>query len=159
MEKILFTDPNDNETEISAENIPELYNNLIKGFPLYWKQGNFSCTFEIFTDDVLQKRLTIGFFEELGLCLTYEKLYDSIVKTIKGNEKKIRQSTFDLAVYDESKLGNVVDIYFELYVSQGLLLPPNLAWKGIHYFIQTGKKSPELKWITPDDLPKGGNWC
>ncbi len=155
MEKIFFTGPTDNKkTEITAKNIPELYNKLIKGFPLYWKQGNCACSFEIFTDDILQKRLSIGFFEELGLCLTYEQLYDRLFKG------EIRRGTkFDLAVYDESKLETVVDVYFELYTSEGLLLPPELAWKGIQHFIETGGKSPELKWITPDKLPDSGNWC
>ncbi|MDE6593796.1 MAG: hypothetical protein K2K57_12135 [Oscillospiraceae bacterium] len=155
MEKIFFTGPKyNNQIEITAENIPELYNDLIKGFPLYWKQGNYSCTFEIFTDDILQKRLRICFYEELGLGLTYEQLYDRLFKG------EIRRGVkADLAVYDESKLETVVDVYFELYTSEGLLLPPELAWKGIQYFIKTGGKSPELKWITPDELPDSGNWC
>ena len=153
MEKIFFTGPKyNNQIEITAENIPELYNDLIKGFPLYWKQGNYSCTFEIFTDDILQKRLRIGFFEELGLCLTYEQLYDRLFKG------EIRRGVkADLAVYDESKLETVVDVYFESYTSEGLLLPPELAWKGIQYFNKTAEKAPAIKWSPSNDIPDTGN--
>lgn len=90
----------------------------------------------------------------MGLCLTYEQLYDRLFKGEIRRDTKV-----DLAVYDESKLETVVDVYYELYTSEGLLLPPELAWKGIQYFIKTGGKSPELKWITPDMLPDSGNWC
>lgn len=154
MEKIFFTGPNNKQFEITDENMSELYNNLIRDFPSYWKQGNCSGNIEIFIDEIMEKRLSIGFFEELGLCLTYEEFYDKLI-----NDEIRRGSKVDLAVYDESKLDSVVDIYFELYTSRGLLMPPELAWKGIHYFIQTGNKSPELKWITPDMLPDSGNWA
>lgn len=154
MNKMIYSDPDNNEFLISCEDIPDLYKKLIGKFPEYWKQGNCSGVFEIFIDNVIQKRLSIGFFEELGLCLTYEDFYDKVIKN-----RVLRQSKASLAVYDESTLGEVVDIYCELYVSKGLLMPPALAWKGIEYFIRNGEKSDELKWITPYDLPEEGNWC
>jgi len=153
MKKIMYTNSNNQQFEISCKDIPEVYNKLICGFPLYWKQGNCSGDFEIFIDNVIQKRLSIGFFEELGLCLTYEDFYDTVIKN-----RVLRQSKVSLAVYDESTLGEVVDVYCEVYVSKGLLMPPALAWKGIEYFIRNGEKSDELKWITPYDLPEEGNW-
>ncbi|MDE7292869.1 MAG: hypothetical protein K2N72_00440 [Oscillospiraceae bacterium] len=105
------------------------------------------------------KCLTVGFYEELGLYLTYGEYYDKEVGTVTGKKTICRMSDDWLAVYDETKLDRVVDIYFELYVSEGLLLPQELAWKGIEEFIKTGEKSAELKWITPDELPEEGNWC
>lgn len=154
MNKMIYSDPDNNEFLISCEDIPDLYKKLIGKFPEYREQGNCSGIFEIFIDNVIQKRLSIGFFEELGLCLTYEDFYDTVIKN-----RVLRQSKASLAVYDESTLGEVVDIYCELYVSKGLLMPPVLAWKGIEYFIRNGEKSDELKWITPYDLPEEGNWC
>lgn len=159
MEKIIFTDPINNETEITAENIPQLFNTLIKDFPNYWKNGNRSCDFAVFENDVLAKRLSVGFHEKLGLCLTYEKFYDAIVRTVKKTEKKVRLSEEYLAVYKKFQLKKTVEIYNELYVSKGLLMPPELAWKGIEAFVKNGEKSAELKWITPDDIPESGNWC
>lgn len=159
MEKIIFTDPNDNETEISTENIPQLFGVLIEEFPDYWENGNCSCDFSIYKNDVLIKRLSVGFHEKLGLYLTYEEFYDAIVRTVKKNEKKVRLSEEYLALHKKSQLKKVVEIYNELYVSKGLLMPPELAWKGIESFIKSGERSTELKWITPDEIPKGGNWC
>lgn len=159
MEKLIFEGTDSKETIISAENIPEIYEKLIKGFPDYWKQGNSGCLFSLYEDEVIMKRLGVGFYDELGLCLTYEEFYDKEVGTVTGKKTICRMSDPLLAVYDETKLDRVVDIDCELYVSEGLLLPPGLAWKGIEEFIKTGEKSSGLKWIDPDELPEEGNWC
>lgn len=102
MKKMIYEDSNFQRFEITSNDIPELYNKLICGFPSYWKQGNCSGIFEILIDNVIQKRLSIGFFEELGLCLTYEDFYDKIIKN-----RVLRQSKVSLAVYDESMLDEV----------------------------------------------------
>lgn len=159
MRKIIFTDPNSRETEISADSLPGLFDSMIRGFPGYWKSGNCACDFELFENDVLMKRLSVGFYEELGLCLTYEEFYDAVVGTVTGKKIQTRLSEEYLAVYDRDKLDETVDIYYELYVSKGLLMPPELAWKGIEYFVKQGGQSNELEWITPDDIPEEGNWC
>lgn len=105
------------------------------------------------------KRLMVGFYEELGLCLTYEEFYDAVVVTVTGKKRQTRRSKPYLALYDRDQLDETVDIYYELYVSKGLLMPPELAWEGIEYFVQQGGQSNELEWITPDELPEEGNWC
>lgn len=89
MEKIIFTNPNDSETEIFTENMPRLFGVLIEEFPDYWMNGNYSCDFSIYENDILIKRLSIGFHEKLGLCLTYEEFYDAIVRTVKKTRRKL----------------------------------------------------------------------
>ena len=64
-----------------------------------------------------------------------------------------------LSLNDEDTLYEVAETADELYVSVGLFLPVELAWAGIVYFIEHGKTSPKIRWITPDDLTDdGGNW-
>ena len=98
-------------------------------------------------------------FEELGLYLNYEEMYDAIVGNVRGEKKQVRLSRSQLVVYDDTKLHETVDIDCEVYVSKGLFMPPETAWKGIEHFIRTGEKSPELRWETPDIIPEGGNWA
>lgn len=154
MKQIRYSNPETQSLWITDKNILELYNDMIGNYPVYWERGIRSVMLEFFNDGVLTERLTVGFHIEYGLSLTYEQLYD---KLIKGKIR--RQSTPYLAVYDKSKLNEVVDIYLELFTSVGLLLPVELAWKGISEFIKSGKMSNELEWITPDMLPEEGNWC
>ncbi|MBQ8780781.1 MAG: hypothetical protein IJZ72_03825 [Oscillospiraceae bacterium] len=75
------------------------------------------------------------------------------------NGRIIRDGEQFLAVFDNTKLDRVVDVYCELYTSEGLLMPPEKAWQGISHFIEKGGMSPELEWITTDVIPEGGNWC
>lgn len=158
MKKMIFEDSSNKRSEITDTDIPRLHDTLICGFPSYWRQG-YWCCFEIFSDNIILKRLTVCFFEELGLYLNYEEMYDAIVGNVRGEKKQVRLSRSHLAVYDDTKLHETVDIDCELFVSKGLFMPPELAWKGIEYFIRTGEKSPELRWETPDIIPEDGNWC
>ena len=64
-----------------------------------------------------------------------------------------------LSISDRSKLSSVVDIWGDgLYVSEGLFISPKLAWKCICELLETGDVYKEIDWITPDELPKEGNY-
>ncbi len=64
-----------------------------------------------------------------------------------------------LSVADRLKLCNVLDVWGDgLYVSEGLFISPQLAWKGICEFVKTGKWCKEIEWIMPEDLPDEGNY-
>lgn len=64
-----------------------------------------------------------------------------------------------LSISDRSKLSTVIDVWGDgLYVSEGLFISPQQAWRCICEFIETGNISEEIDWITPDDLPEEGNY-
>ena len=63
-----------------------------------------------------------------------------------------------LSLNNENKLAEVAETAEEIYASIGLFLPIELAWEGILDFIKTGKASPKIKWITPEEIPEDGNW-
>ncbi|MDE7292868.1 MAG: hypothetical protein K2N72_00435 [Oscillospiraceae bacterium] len=55
MKKLIFEgmDSKGEGKIISAENIPEIYEKMIMGFPDYWNQGNCACLFWLYEDEVL----------------------------------------------------------------------------------------------------------
>lgn len=46
----------------------------------------------------------------------------------------------------------------EWYASIGLFLPKDIAWLAIEEFLKTGKRSEEVNWIQPGEMPAEGNW-
>lgn len=64
-----------------------------------------------------------------------------------------------LSISDRSKLSSVVDVWGDgLYVSEGLFISPQSAWKCIRELLETGNLCREVDWITPDELPEEGNY-
>ena len=56
-------------------------------------------------------------------------------------------------------LDKVVDVWGDgLYVSEGLFIPPEIAWQCICEFVTTGSIHYNIEWISPDDIPEGGNY-
>lgn len=69
-----------------------------------------------------------------------------------------REHTY-LSISDRSKLSSVVDVWGDgLYVSEGLFISPQSAWKCIRELLETGNLCREVDWITPDELPEEGNY-
>lgn len=65
----------------------------------------------------------------------------------------------NLSLHNRSTLDKVVDVWGDgLYVSEGLFIPPEIAWKCICEFVATGSIQYNIEWISPDDLPEDGNW-
>ena len=58
-----------------------------------------------------------------------------------------------VSMYDETKLANYVESLATVEASEGLYLPPKLAWEAIKTFIETGKMSDKIKWVRSEDLP------
>lgn len=70
----------------------------------------------------------------------------------------VKKHTY-LSVSDRSKLSSVVDVWGDgLYVSEGLFISPQLAWKCISELLETGDLCREVDWITPEELPEEGNY-
>jgi len=118
-----------------------VYNDIVKNFKNYWSSVSVSCVeVQYFEDDELVASLFINVHLDYGIYLNYSS---------RGEEK--------LSVFDKSKLNEIVWTRDVCDFSLGLFLPPELAWKGIKEFLETGTASKEIEWITPDDIPENGN--
>ncbi|MDD7184334.1 MAG: hypothetical protein SPE43_08200 [Ruminococcus sp.] len=119
-----------------------VYNDIIKNFKNYWSSVGTACIeIQYFEDDELVASLFINVHLDYGIYLNYSS---------RGEEKS--------SVFDKSKLNEIVWTKDVCDFSMGLFLPPELAWKGIKEFLETGTASKEIEWINPDDLPEGGNY-
>ena len=117
---------------------------IIDEFENYWFSNTNDTEIQYFEDNELMSGLTIGVNQTYGIYLKYVNL-----------------NTFEekLSLYDESKLNEVVDgANCELWASTGLFLPKELAWEVIKEFLETGKASDKIKWISPDNIPENGNY-
>ncbi|MDE5557689.1 MAG: hypothetical protein K2J32_08375 [Ruminococcus sp.] len=64
-----------------------------------------------------------------------------------------------LSLHNKNTLDKVVDVWGDgLYVSEGLFIPPEIAWQCICEFVTTGSIHYNIEWISPDDIPEGGNY-
>ncbi len=64
-----------------------------------------------------------------------------------------------LSLHDRNNLDKVVDVWGDgLYVSEGLFISPEIAWQCIYEFATTGSIHYNIEWISPDDIPDGGNY-
>lgn len=117
-----------------------VYNDIIKNFKNYWSSVSTACIeIQYFEDDELVASLFINVHLDYGIYLRHE-----------SREVK-------LSVFDKSKLNEIVWTKDVCDFSLGLFLPPSIAWKGIKEFLETGTASTEIEWISPDDIPEGGN--
>ncbi len=130
------------EGKIITNITPDIvYNDIIKNFNNYWSSVNVACIeIQYFEDYELVASLFINVHLDYGIYLRHE-----------SREVK-------LSVFDKSKLNEIVWTKDVCDFSLGLFLPPSIAWKGIKEFLETGTASKEIEWISPDDLPEGGNY-
>lgn len=141
MKSVIFTDPNGEKRIISDANL--LKSMIIDDFMNYWMQGSGDGYIDFYENDMKRSTLMIGPNIKYGLYLHYI-----------DHSKHIDL----LSLYDENKLTEVAETAEEIYASIGLFLPIELAWEGIMDFIETGKASPKIEWITPEGIPEDGNW-
>ena len=62
-----------------------------------------------------------------------------------------------LSLGDRSRLSEVV-CPDDWKVSAGLFVPTDKAWLVIRQFCESGTRSNDIEWITPDDMPDDGNY-
>lgn len=141
MRRAVFTDPNGKEHLIDRADW--LKNNIIEQFETYWMQGSGDGFIDFYESDENISTLMIGPNVKHGLYLHFI-----------DNIKKINL----LSLNNENELNEVAETADEIYASIGLFLPIDAAWEGISDFIETGKASSKIKWITPKDIPENGNW-
>lgn len=116
---------------------------IIDQFETYWLQGSGDGFIDFYENDKKVSTLMVGPNVEYGLYLHF---IDNINKVDL------------LSLSNEDKLNEVAETAEEIYASIGLFLPIDVAWEGILDFIETGKPSSKIKWITSNDIPEEGNW-
>lgn len=141
MKKMVFNDPNGDVFEIN--DYDEFRDTIMMDFETYWLQGSGDGFIDYYEDDKKIVTLFIGPNIEYGIYLRYFEWC---------NEKSY------LSLFDSNKLNEVAETAEEIYASIGLFLPIEIAWKVIQDFLNTGKTSNKIKWITPHEIPEGGNW-
>ncbi len=119
---------------------------IIDEFESYWFNDTSDAVIQCFENSKDATKhisdITIGTNIEYGIFLHYTSYTED-----------------KLSLYDETKLNEVADgANCELWVSTGLFLPKELAWEVIKEFLETGKASDKIKWISPDDIPENGNY-
>lgn len=115
---------------------------IIDEFENYWFNSTSDASIQYFKDDKHIADVIIGTNIEYGVFIHY-----IIIK-----EEKV-------SLYDETKLNEVVDgANCELWASIGLFLPKELAWEVVKEFLETGKASDKIKWISPYDISEDGNY-
>lgn len=136
----LFYPPH--EKTIKNIDISQMKKYVIDEFESYWFCSTSDAEIQCFEDDEMISGLSIGTNIKYGIFIHYTD----------DTEDK-------LSLYDETKLNEVVDgADCELWVSTGLFLPKELAWEVIKDFLETGKASDKIRWISPDDIPENGNY-
>ena len=64
-----------------------------------------------------------------------------------------------LTLGDKNALNETVDVWGDgLYISKGLFIPLDIAWKGLQEYVLYSKLSDEIKWITSNEIPEDGNY-
>lgn len=100
------------------------------------------CGMIYYKTDDKKSRLAIAALEEYGVYLGYSS-----------------NNTKYLSLFDRNKLSNILDVWGDgLYVSEGLFIAPETAWKGICEFVATGNMYSGIEWITDRDIPDDGNF-
>lgn len=144
MGKTYFMDPNGNYKEVT--DLAKLKVDIVDNFETFWMDGSGDGYFEYFAENEEKTSLLIGPNVEYGMYLHFMDRDD------KGNGVDL------LSLYDAARLDEVAETAEEIYASVGLFLPVEKAWEAIVDFVERGKPSDKVTWITPDDIPDEGNW-
>ena len=125
-----------NQVHGEAEDLDELKS-------IIFSDGNFSdCIGYIKADNLENTTVCVCAIKELGVFLG-----------ISLDSKEY------LSLSDRALLNEVVDVWGDdLYVSKGLFIPAELAWSGIEELITNGELTDKIQWISPQDIPEGGNY-
>lgn len=143
MKRIVFNAPEDSE-EITVRDLGQLRSEMIDDFAQYWQDGSGEGDIQIFENNQLQSTLMIEPSIEL------ERIYLHFIDNLNGEDW--------LSVYDRENLEETIETVEEVYASAGLFLPLELAWKGIGEYVKTGRRTGQIDWITPKEMPENGNW-
>ena len=143
MKRIVFNAPEDSE-EITVRDLGQLRSEMIDDFTEYWQVGSGDGYIQFFVNIQLQSTLIIE------PSIVVERIYVHFIDNLNGEDW--------LSVYDRENLEETIETVEEVYASAGLFLPLELAWKGIGEYVKTGRRTGQIDWITPKEMPQNGNW-
>ena len=149
--EVIRPDPdakNYDDRVVTEADLPIWRKAMVDDYASYWAKDYGDVVFWYLIDGRRRKTLGVISDRKGGLYLSYEERDNDYYRLI--------DSCFSL--YDDKALSEVLTVSDDFLVSKGLFLPAELAWKGIEHFVKTGMPSPEIVWITGDDMPLDGNW-
>jgi|SRR5579875_1067090 len=118
-----------------------LHQLIVSPDPGYWDEGSGGGTVDYFTE---QSKTSLMIFPH-STHGVYLRFYDE-----KNNPW--------LSLGNKEKLSECVECNDEWYISVGLFVAKEKAWLAVRDFCLSGRKSPEVKWIPPSEIPDDGNW-
>lgn len=137
---------NTNENIDAIEKIEQVYSEIIDNFKDFYYSGS-GAVITLYDNKTVIDTMILSPNLEHGIYIQYLE-----------NSKDARNIKTYLSVYQKSELDTIIESFDEIYVSKGLFLPKEKAWLAIYDFIVMGIRSPQIDWITPNDIPEGGNW-
>lgn len=139
MKFIQYAGPSHDDS--SSIDIDTMYKHIFDDYQIYWFKDNSEAEIRYKENDY-SASLEIG-ASKYGLFIHFS--------SYTTNEDK-------LSLFDKTKLNELTEVLFGLEVSIGLFLPQELAWKVIKEFLETGKASDKIEWISIDDMPEDGDY-
>lgn len=144
MSEIIFTDPSGVSREISSfSEISEFFEGEIDVEK--WMQGNGTASVKYCSNGC--RVLLVCPELKYGVFLKYLEF---------GGDQNVVRTL--LSLNDRKKLESVVEYADECFASEGLFLSAQRAWHAVDFFVRTGKCDPGVDWVSPAELPDGGNW-
>ena len=67
---------------------------------------------------------------------------------------------YNIDLTDPDKLHEVFDVWGDdgMFISKGLFIRKDLAWKCIEEYLTKRSLCAEARWITPREIPEDGNY-
>ena len=123
-----------------------LYGRICDLRDIFWNQGNGDMVVTHYYSPKKYYTLMIFPNNEYGIYLRYNR----------GNEELGIEW---LSLGDRYKLGEEVAEYsFEMYASTGFFISPDNACKAVKYFCDTNDRTPDIKWISCEEVPEECNY-
>lgn len=123
--------------------IEEMKKLIIDDFETFWEKGCGDGSIDFYLDEKKQSTLMIEPNVNYGIYLNYTDY---------------RTQEEWLSLNDMNNLEEVAETANEIYASIGLFLPKETAWIVVKEFLQTGERSRDIEWVTPDVIPEDGNY-
>ena len=97
--------------------------------------------------------LSIDEAPEISICIAAESSLGFFISITDDTDDT------QLTLGDRNALSDTIDLWGdELYVSKGLFIPFEDGWSALEEYINNGKLSDKINWISSADIPEDGNY-